>query len=206
MERGGPFSATFGGGQEDSLIFFGQGAELAYAMAEGDNAEERALKAYLGDPSGERGLTAARRRVVRRPLGSGYPANTIVFSERERDGTSPTLSSEPLSELLQQLAASRKGQQGSSVAATLRGAREAAAGGSLLSSITAGLEASGKQRAAGAHGASDAAPTPEQVLRAGFVQEVMLSALAQSVGSLDYGPLDRPPVAAAARRPPGETL
>lgn len=59
-----------------SLIFFGQGGELF--MGEDGTAEER-LKSLLGDSSDRGGLV--RRRIVRRPLSSGYQAQPMVYSE-----------------------------------------------------------------------------------------------------------------------------
>jgi hypothetical protein len=44
---------------------------------------------------------------------------------------------------------------------------------------------------------SDAPPSRTQQLRASFVQELMLSALAQPASALDQGPLDQPPPARA---------
>jgi len=172
--------------RNDELIFFGQGgAELAYAMGESSeaSAEER-IKSLLGD-SGERGLAAARRRVVRRPLG-GYQAQTIVFSERDRDAAPPGLSAgEPLSELLQ-LAASRKGSlprcsrdSGSASSSMLQS----------LSGLTAGAADAERKRAGETAGAP---ATPAQQLRAAFVQELLLSTLAHPASSLDDGPLDAP--------------
>jgi len=177
-------ASTFGA-SNDELIFFGQGAELAYAMGEGDASAEERIKSLLGDP-GERGLAAARRRVVRRPLGGGgYQAQTIVFSERDRDAASPGLSSEPLSELLQ-LAASRKGSlprcsrdSGSASSSMLQS----------LSGLTAGAVDAERKRAGETAGAP---ATPAQQLRAAFVQELLLSTLAHPASSLDDGPLDAP--------------
>ena len=175
MERRNAF-----GGQEDSLIFFGQGGgDFAMADAETVSAEERIIKNYLGGEPGERG-GVSRRRVVRRPLGGGaYQAHTMVFSER--DGSSQGLSaSEPLSELLQQLAASRKGSRTT--------ARENIP--SLHSSIAAGLAAAGDVSDRKRSEANAAAASPAQQLRACFVQELVLSALSQPVSALDQGPLD----------------
>lgn len=203
-------------GQPEELIFFGQGAELAYAMGEGgeDSAEER-IKTLLGSDPGERGLAAARRRVVRRPLGSsGYQAQTIVFSERDRGDA---LSSEPLSELLQ-LAASRKGQlprccrdSGAPHAATspsparasdnlarpcppllLRVAASSTTP-SVLQTLTGHLTASAAEaeRLNRRHGVAGE-PKPEQLIRGAFVQELLLSMLAAPAESLDGGPLDGP--------------
>ena len=152
--------------REDSLMF---GADIG-----GETSAEERIKSLLGDPS-DRGLAAARRRVVRRPFGSGgYQAQAIIFSERERDG-SPSLSTEPLSAELLQLAASRKGHM------PLRASRDST--GSVLQSLTAATEP-GRARAM-AGGA-----TPAQQLRAVFVQELLLSTLALPASSLDPGPLD----------------
>lgn len=181
-------ASAFGQGEDSSLVFFGGGgADFAYMQPEGAvdalAAEERSK--YLGEPGS---LAATRRRVVRRPLGSGsYQAQSIVFSERDRD--SPSLaSSEPLGELLQQLAASRKHGMP-------RGAARESGGGlsgsSVLSSLS-GLVAEGTERRRAADAAAVA--TPAQQKRAIFVQELMLSALSQPVDKLDYGPLDQPPV------------
>ena len=100
-------------GQEDSLIFLQGQSEFA-----------------AFDP----GLAASRRRIVRRPLGSGYQAQTIVFSERDRDASPSLTGSEPLSELLQQLAASRKSMmEGGPPSRPAGGAGNASA--SVLSSL-----------------------------------------------------------------------
>ncbi len=173
-------ASTFGAADfqgEESLIF-GDIAELGGDSA---SAEER-IKSLLGGDSAERGL--ARRRVVRRPFGSGgYQAQTIVFSERERDG-SPALSSEPhISELLQLAATRSKGQL------PLRATRESTAG-SMLQSLTVATE-SGRTRApGGAEGGGSTPATPAQQLRAAFVQELLLSTLALPTAGLDPGPLD----------------
>ena len=150
---------------EESLIF-GDMAELG-----GDVSAEERIKSLLGGDPAERGL--ARRRVVRRPFGSGgYQAQTIVFSERERDGAQ-SLSSEPFSELLQLAATRSKGQL------PLRASRDPAA------------TESGRARVpGGGDGGSGAAVTPAQQLRAAFVQELLLSTLALPTAGLDPGPLD----------------
>lgn len=149
----------------ESLIFFGSSpAEFAYMAEAGDASAEERIKSLLGE-SADRGI-AARRRVVRRPLG-GHPA----------DGSSPSLSAgEPLSDLLLHLAASRKGGPGGTQ--MLRAAGETAVS-SMLSSL-ADLE--GKR--------PPEACTPAQQVRGSFVKELMLSALAQPAASLDLGPLD----------------
>lgn len=182
MDRRSAAAAAFGA--DDSLLFFGQSssADFSYEVSEAA-AEEQRIKAYLGEAS-ERGL-ASRRRVVRRPLGgAGYQAQSIVFSgsERDRDGAPSLSGSEPLSELLQQLAASRKGP---------RSGRDSAP--SLHSSIAAGLaaadELADRKRGAASAAAAELA-TPAQLMRASFVQELMLSALSQPVDGLDGGRLD----------------
>ena len=163
-------------GQEDALVFFGQDS-LAYTESGEGSAEER-IKAYaLGEP--ERGLAAARRRVVRRPLGSGYQAQAIVFAER--DAASSALSaSEPLSELLMQLTSSRK------AAAPGSTRTRDSAGSSVLSSLT-GLTAAADGERKRANSENGGVPaTPAQQLRACFVQELMLSALAQPLSALDH--------------------
>jgi hypothetical protein len=176
-------ASTFGQG-DDSLIFFGQGAELAYMAEASEASAEERIKGLLGETAGERGLAAARRRVMRRPLGSGsYQAQAIVFSDRERDAVS-ALSSEPLSELLQ-LAASRKGQ------VPLRACRDSSSS-SVLQSLSGLTAAADTDRRRGPGGEAAAALSPAQQLRAAFVQEVLLSTLAQPVTALDCGPLDAP--------------
>ena len=178
MERS---SSAFGSTEE---IFFGgaSAADFEYmAEAAGNDA---AVSAYLGDPSS---ITAAsRRRIVRRPIGSNYQASSIIFSERDRDGASPAFGSEPLSELLQQLAASRKG----SARPTSAAARDAAGmSSSLLSSLTnlTAIASEGSKR-----GSSEdaAAATPAQQIRACFVQELMLSTLSDPLDA--SGPLYTP--------------
>ena len=131
---------------EESLIF-GDMAELG-----GDVSAEERIKSLLG----------------------GYQAQTIVFSERERerDGAQ-SLSSEPFSELLQLAATRSKGQL------PLRASRDPAA------------TESGRARVpGGGDGGSGAAVTPAQQLRAAFVQELLLSTLALPTAGLDPGPLD----------------
>lgn len=175
-------------------MFFGQGGDSALAyMAEGADgvaaAEER-LKSYaLGDP-GERGL--ARRRVVRRPLGSGYQAQAIVLSERDGagQGGAGLSSTEPLSDLLMQLTSSRS-KAGQSWSGRAAASQRDGAGTSVLSSLT-GLSAAADSRRT-----SDAAASPAQQLRASFVQELMLSALSQPISALDSGPLDAAPASSA---------
>ena len=152
---------------EESLIF-GDMAELG-----GDVSAEERIKSLLGGDPAERGL--ARRRVVRRPLGSGgYHAQTIVFSARVRvrDGAQ-SLSSEPFSELLQLAATRSKGQL------PLRASRDPAA-----------TESSRARAPGGGDGGNGAAVTPAQQLRAAFVQELLLSTLALPTAGLDPGPLD----------------
>ena len=153
------------------LIFFGQGEFAAFADGSDPSAEER-IKSYL-DP----GLVASRRRVVRRPLGSSYQAQTIVFSERDRDGAPSHSSSEPLSDLLQQLAASRKSMlEGVPSSGRPMRAGGSSASSSVLSSL--GLAADGaERRRAGGELAAGVAASPADQLRACFVQELMLSAL-----------------------------
>ena len=180
-------SAATAFGADDSLLFFGQVGQPDFSyMAEASEAaaEEQRIKAYLSE-AGERGL-ASRRRVVCRPLGgASYQAQSIVFSssERDRDGASSALSgSEPLSELLQQLAASRKGQRtGRDSAPSLHP--------SLAASLTAMDDPTERKRSAALAAAAEPA-TPAQLMRANFVQELMLSALSQPVDQLDGGPLD----------------
>lgn len=173
--RSAPFSST----AADELLFFGHGADLLMGDDEQVSAEER-IKSYLGEPS-DRGVPA-RRRVIRRPLGGGgYQAQTIVFSERDRDAVGLS-GSEPLSELLQQLGSSRS-----------KGAPSAAGVPQLHSGLAAGLAAAAddserrKQRAGGGRATT---VSPEQQMRACFVQELMLAALSQPVAELDGGPLD----------------
>jgi len=149
--------------QEDSLIFFGQGSEF-FEGSDPSAADER-IRSYL-DPG-------SRRRVVRRP---GYQApGTIVFSER---GDGSLASSEPLSELLQQLAASRKnlmdGVLSNRPRSSVGGSGSASA--SVLSSLgLAGADGTERKRAGGEVSAVPASPAEQ--LRANFVQELMLSAL-----------------------------
>lgn len=179
-------AAQRAGMDPESLIFFGQSpAEFAY-LAEAESAEER-IKSLLGESGA--GPAGARRRVVRRPL-SGYQA---------ADGSSPGISaSEPLSDLLMHLAASRKAAGG--------GAPRAAGGESAVSSMLSSLSAlEGRQT-------PDAPATPAQATRGKFVRELMLSSLAQPSASLDLGPLDAPlqpepaaPGAGAAGRDPTAT-
>ena len=147
----------------------------------GDPSTEERMKALLSD-AGERGLAAARRRVVRRPL--GYQAPAIVFSEREREDSS-RIGAEPLSELYH-LSASRKGQL------PVRAFRDNTAG-SILKSLTAATEA-GRRRigdGAGTSGDGDAAATvsPAQKMRAVFVQELLLSTIGEPLSDLNPGPL-----------------
>jgi hypothetical protein len=174
-------ASTFGSG-EDSLIFFGQGGELAYMAESGEASAEERIRTLLGE-AGERGLAAARRRVMRRPLGSGgYQAQSIIFSERDRDSPASGLASEPLSELLH-LASTRKGQQ-----PTLRAGRESTVG-SVLQSLM-GMSGAEAERKRG--GAPDpAAPsTPAQQARAAFMEELLLSSLGRHVSTLGSEPLD----------------
>jgi hypothetical protein len=153
---------------QDSLVFFGQGEFAAFADGSDPSADER-IKSYL-DPS----LVAQRRRVVRRPLGSGYQAQTIVFSERDRDAAPSLASSEPLSELLQQLAASRKSMLEGVPSRPARAVGSGGASASVLSSL--GLDGSERKRTA-SEMSSAVAASPTDQLRACFVQELMLSAL-----------------------------
>ena len=162
------------------LAFYGQSEFASFADGSDASADERMIKSYL-DPS----LVASRRRVVRRPLGSGYQAQTIVFSERERDGSPSLTGSEPLSELLQQLAASRKSmlESGMPSARPARASSGGAGGASasVLSSLgLMGTEGTERRRLGGDLNSSCAGVNPTEQLRAHFVQECMLSALSYS--------------------------
>jgi hypothetical protein len=160
-------------------MFFAQGSDFSFDGTD-PSAEER-LKSYLAEQGNSLAAASQRRRVVRRPMGSSYPTQTIVFSDRDRDGASASLSTEPLSELLQQLAASRKGQ-------AMPRARDSSS--SLLSSLS-GLAAAADGADRKSAGSSEPA-SPAQQLRACFVQELMLSAMSQPLDALDHGPLDVP--------------
>lgn len=182
-------SAVLGGSAsaaEESLIFFGQGELASFADGSDASADER-MKSVL-DPA----LVASRRRVVRRPLGAGYGGSqAIVFSDRD---ASPSLaSSEPLSELLQQLAASRKSMlEGTGPVARaprgLAGSSGASGTSAVLSSLgltAEGAESRGTKRAAmGEHSGAN----PTEQMRAYFVQELMLSALAGAPVNDDAAP------------------
>lgn len=90
----------------DELIFYGQSGELF--VGEGDASAEERIKSLLSD-SDRGGLM--RRRIVRRPLSGAYTSQSLSFAERERDSASPSmLNADPFSELLSQLAASRKSE------------------------------------------------------------------------------------------------
>lgn len=162
-------------------MFFGQGGELL--MGEDSSAEER-IKALLGDSVA--GL--ARRRILRRPLSgsSGYQSQaSMVFSERERDISSPSLV-DPLSEMLMQLAATRKGHDSSARADT-----------SVLSSLAQlAAEETSARRPDSVALPEGAAAIPAQMC-SHFVQELMLAALVDGAATADLPPLDAPATAAA---------
>jgi len=143
-------------------LFFQGGAGDLF-LSEDSSAEER-IKSLLGDAA-DRG----RRRIVRRPLGSGgYGSQALVFAERDRDG------GDPLSELLAHLAASRKSGDPAR-------AREAAAGlgGGGLGGL-AQIAAEESQRRGlrlNLPEANSAAAVERRHLRARFVQELVVSAM-----------------------------
>lgn len=167
-------ASAFAQGESDAL-FFGQGADsLAFSIGDGDTSAEERISRLLSADAADRGLAAARRRVVRRPLGGNYQAQSIVFSERERDA----LSSEPFSELLQLAASRSKGMP-------MRTSRDSTAS-SMLQTLT-GLTADAERRRGLAPGAEPA--TPAQQLRASFVQELLLSTIATPLEDLDQGPV-----------------
>ena len=155
---------------DDALIF---GSEFAsFADGSDPSADER-IKSYL-DPA----LMASRRRGVRRPLGAGgYQAQSIVFSDRDRDASPSMASGEPLSELLQQLAASRQSLRDGGSAAS-RAARVGGPGGASSASVLSSLGLDGPER--GRKEGAGAASQIEQI-RGYFVQELMLSALASDL-------------------------
>ena len=149
-------------------LFFQGGAGDLF-LSEDSSAEER-IKSLLGDAA-DRG----RRRIVRRPLGSGgYGSQALVFAERDRDGGSSSPGGDPLSELLAHLAASRKSGDPAR-------AREAAAGlgGGGLGGL-AQIAAEESQRRGlrlNLPEANSAATVERRHLRARFVQELVVSAM-----------------------------
>ena len=148
-------------------LFFQGGAGDLF-LSEDSSAEER-IKSLLGDAA-DRG----RRRIVRRPLGSGgYGSQALVFAERDRDGGSSSPGGDPLSELLAHLAASRKSGDPAR-------AREAAAGlGGGLGGL-AQIAAEESQRRGlrlNLPEANSAAAVERRHLRARFVQELVVSAM-----------------------------
>ena len=171
-------AAAAAAASEDSLFFFQNESAGFFADGSDASADER-MKAVL-DPA----LVASRRRAVRRPLGGYGGGGAIMLSDRD---ASPSMaSSEPLAELLQQLAASRKSmlEGGAPSARAARGAGSTGAGGgasAVLSTLGLGpdgVEGRGTKRVAGEMGTVNAAAVnPTEQLRACFVQDLMLSAL-----------------------------
>ena len=126
-------------------------------------------RTLLGDGA-DRGL--ARRR-IRRPLGGGYAAQGLAFSEREREG------SDSLNELLAHLTASRSGLPSSSRA------RDAADSTAALTALEK-MVAEEESRPPFAQGIVENTPAhaQEMALRSRFVQEMLLSSICANPASL----------------------
>jgi hypothetical protein len=170
-------------------MLFGQAGELFMGDGPDASSAEERIKSLLGDASS--GL--ARRRIVRRP----YQPQPHLFSEREKEGGSPGMVGDPLSDLIAHLASRKSGADARAREPDRGSAASGAAGGASLSGLAQLVEDAHAQRAASGSGEE-----PQPQLRSCFVSQLLLSAIANPELLHDPQPLDVAPARAAPRAEP----